>query len=369
MKLRAPTYYKNFKCIAERCKNNCCKAGWEIDIDDETAKLYKSVSNDFGKKLNDNIEYTKPAHFILDKSGICPFLNNKNLCEIYINLGEKNMCQICQDHPRYYEWFNGLKECGVGLCCEEAARIILTNTSPFSTYETEIPTEECDSYDEELYSYLLNARSKIINHLDNDNIPFGNRIQNILWYAYTLQQNIDNNLLDDEEIINVKINKKNNINSILNYFLSLDFNTNNFYNYLKNNLIFCDTYFNNFNFKNNIFLNNFSDKKNIFSNNLLINNYLKNISIYFIWRYFLKGIFDYDVLSKIKLTALSISILNFLFYCEIEQNGDLNLDKIIDIVRQYSEEIEYSEDNLQNLAEASYELDIFSTEKIMELFF
>ena len=368
MKLVAPNYYKNFKCIAEKCKNNCCKAGWEIDIDDDTSKLYKSINSDFGKKLNANIDYSDPAHFLLNKEGICPFLNNENLCEIYINLGEDSMCQICKDHPRYYEWFSCVKECGIGLCCEEAARIILTNTSPFSTYETEIPTEECSLYDEQLFSYLLKARTKIIEYLDNDTIPFGNRIQNVLWYSYTLQQNIENDLLDDEEIINVKINKKNNIKLILNYFLSLDFNTNNFYNYLKNKLNFCDDYFNNFNFKNNIFFNKKLNKKNNFLDDFFINNCLKNISIYFIWRYFLKGIFDGDILSKVKFMALSIAILNYLFYCEIVQNENLNVEKIIDIVRQYSEEIEYSEDNILNIAEASYELDIFSTEKIMELF-
>ena len=54
MKLIAPSYYKNFKCIAGKCKNNCCKAGWEIDIDDDTANLYKSVNTTFGEKLKAN---------------------------------------------------------------------------------------------------------------------------------------------------------------------------------------------------------------------------------------------------------------------------------------------------------------------------
>lgn len=365
MRLRAPHYYKNFKCIANKCKNNCCKAGWEIDIDKLSANVYKNTDSDFGKKLNSNINFKEPVHFILNKDGICPFLNTNDLCEIYINLGEKNMCQICRDHPRYYEWFDGIKECGIGLCCEEAARIILTNTAPFSTYETEIPEEICDSYDNELYSYLLNARSKIISYLDDSSTPLHCRIKNVLWYAHTLQQNIDNNLLNDEEIIDVKINKNNNFKNIFEFYFSLDFNNKNYLNYLKNNLKFCD----NFLEINNIFFDNNSQiYGTFFDKNLDINNYLKNISIYFIWRYFLQATFDGDVLSRTKLMATSIAVLEFLFLCKVEEASTLSFEDILDIVRCYSEEIEYSEDNLQKLADASYELNIFSTEKIMELF-
>ena len=34
MKLFAPEYYKQFKCIADKCTHSCC-IGWEIDIDEE----------------------------------------------------------------------------------------------------------------------------------------------------------------------------------------------------------------------------------------------------------------------------------------------------------------------------------------------
>ena len=37
MILRVPFYYKEFHCIADACKDSCC-IGWEIDIDEETAR-------------------------------------------------------------------------------------------------------------------------------------------------------------------------------------------------------------------------------------------------------------------------------------------------------------------------------------------
>ena len=100
MKLRFPQYYKKFKCIADRCTDNCC-IGWEICIDKKTGEFYNSVEGDFGKRLRDNIQ---DGSFVLCGER-CPFLNDKNLCDIIINLGENSLCGICAEHPRYYGWY------------------------------------------------------------------------------------------------------------------------------------------------------------------------------------------------------------------------------------------------------------------------
>ena len=109
MKLRTPTYFNEFHCIADKCKDCCC-IGWEIDIDKKSADFYKNVSGEFGEKLRKSIDFGSPSHFALNDKNRCPLLNNKNLCEVYIQLGEDKMCDICTEHPRYYEWFNNLKK-------------------------------------------------------------------------------------------------------------------------------------------------------------------------------------------------------------------------------------------------------------------
>ena len=50
MKFRIPKYYKQFHCIADKCKDSCCSAGWEIDIDEESLNLYKSVKRNIWQK-------------------------------------------------------------------------------------------------------------------------------------------------------------------------------------------------------------------------------------------------------------------------------------------------------------------------------
>ena len=354
MKLRMPKYYKKFKCIADKCKDSCCSAGWEIDIDDETAKLYDSVSGVFGEKLRKSIDNSSEnRHFILDNHNNCPFLKN-GLCEIYTELGEHSLCKICAEHPRYYEWFNGLKEGGIGLCCEEAARIILSYDKKFTTFDVNIDEENSDDYDEDLFVFLNNARNKIIEHLEDKSISFNKRIRNVIWYGNVLQQDIDFDLLDDEEIVDVTASYSSNLIDIFDYLCGLELNDKNWAEYLKN----CSK----------VYSANYARLSEFEAKHPEVNNYLKNIAIYFIWRYLLKGCFDEDVLSKIKLMGVSIAVIRAMIFCKWFDHNSVKLEDCVDIVKKYSEEIEYCEDNLLDFYKASYELDTFDVERIIELF-
>lgn len=148
-----PSYYNEFKCIAEKCSHSCC-IGWEIDIDEETLALYESDTSPFGRKIAGNI--SEPAHFTLSDDERCPFLNKNGLCDIIIEKGEGHLCRICREHPRFYSEWPGLTEAGLGLCCEEAARIILSQKKPF----TFIPDEAVitDAYAQDIY----NIRSRML---------------------------------------------------------------------------------------------------------------------------------------------------------------------------------------------------------------
>lgn len=125
----APSYYPSFRCIAERCQHNCC-IGWEIGIDEQTAAKYKAVGGTLGRRLTAHIVTTdEGCSFALTEDERCPFLNTDGLCDIFCTLGEDALCQICADHPRFRNYFSDRTEIGLGLCCEEAARVILTSDS------------------------------------------------------------------------------------------------------------------------------------------------------------------------------------------------------------------------------------------------
>ena len=123
MILRKPDFYDRFQCIASRCTDTCC-VGWEIDIDEASLEAYNKVAGAFGERLRANIE---DGHFKLLPHDRCPFLDKDNLCEVYQNLGEDALCDICTEHPRFVEVFGDIMERGSGFavkkphaCCLKA---------------------------------------------------------------------------------------------------------------------------------------------------------------------------------------------------------------------------------------------------------
>ena len=125
MKLFAPKYYQNFKCIADKCKHSCC-IGWEIDIDQSMLDKYASLSNPYSSTIIESIDFKGAPHFRL-KNNNCPHLNYDGLCNIIINCGDEYICNICREHPRFYNFTNYGKEVGVGLSCEAACELILNS--------------------------------------------------------------------------------------------------------------------------------------------------------------------------------------------------------------------------------------------------
>ena len=141
MILTFPTFYRDFKCIADRCTDSCC-IGWEIDIDSATYDKYRLMPDDFQKNIAvcDGV-----AHFVLTKDERCPFIQKDGLCKIILEYSEDMLCDICREHPRFYEWYGNYKDAGVGLCCEEAIRLLLESEKPLE-YET-VETQEISDDD------------------------------------------------------------------------------------------------------------------------------------------------------------------------------------------------------------------------------
>ncbi len=146
MKLIAPDYYSQFRCIAGDCKHSCC-IGWEIDIDEASLARFDAVEGALSARLQQSIDRRgEVPHFILGKDDRCPFLNSANLCDLILGLGEDCLCQICADHPRFRSHFSDRTELGLGLCCEAAAELILSRLTP--TQLTTLESEGENSPDE-----------------------------------------------------------------------------------------------------------------------------------------------------------------------------------------------------------------------------
>lgn len=220
MKLRKPAYYDAFKCIGSMCRDTCC-AGWEIEIDECTAGRYHDVPGIMGERLKSNITETEEEiYFNLCEGKRCPFLNQENLCDIIIHIGEEYLCDICREHPRHYEWFGDYTEVGLGLCCEEAGRLMFASETPIrycvtdsdedfeiaeeiseaAEEKSEIAEEKTeaaegaepdDITDEDYIELLLSARQTAFSIAQNRELKITERLILLLQYAEELQTFLD----------------------------------------------------------------------------------------------------------------------------------------------------------------------------------
>ncbi len=178
MKTYAPDYYPFFRCIAERCRHSCC-IGWEIDIDPDTLARYRAVGGKLGECLKANIEENEEyACFRLGEDERCLFLNEKGLCELIIGLGEDALCEICAEHPRFRSYFDSRTEVGLGLCCEEAARLILTHPSKTSLILIADDGLLCEPSAEEADFFAL--REQVFTLLQDRGLPIDERLKRVL---------------------------------------------------------------------------------------------------------------------------------------------------------------------------------------------
>lgn len=339
MKLVMPSYCTAFKCSADRCSDSCC-VGWEIDIDGETADFYSQVTGDFGARLAGSIAHGECSSFIL-KGERCPFLNEKNLCDIIINLGEEHLCQICADHPRYYEWFGEIKEGGVGLCCEEGAKLILAAEEPAQFTVSEIPDEEGDCFDEGLFGVLYEARRLIFAMLTDEKYTLKERVARLLSFSEQLQINIDNYNDLVPEKYGVRDGEEGDMLSVLKSLSALEPIDEGWTEYLAH----CISDYGDTEIREDITL------------------YQRNLLIYYIYRYFLKGVFDGEILSRVKLATVSTAVIS---YFVTRDNADF--DGTVNICKLFSKQTEYSRENLEILREMFYEKEFFESEKIIGLF-
>lgn len=300
MKTYVPNYYKSFKCIADKCKHNCC-IGWEIDIDEDTYEYYQSIGGRFGQRLKKDIILNDDcACFRLGGKERCAFLNKNNLCDIILKLGEDALCQICSDHPRFRNYYDNAVEIGLGLCCEEAGRLILSQNEKFKLV---ILDEDLDDNCEDEF---LKLKESIFVELQDENHSLKEKVSALL------NKN------------NIEINKKD-FNEWVDFFILLERLDDNWTNLLH------DLKVTNF---DNAFLATDFDK--IFEKLLL----------YFIYRHL-----DEMNESKIKFAVFSVFFISQICRYHVVKYGNLQFKDIVEYARMYSSEIEYSDENIEKIIE------------------
>lgn len=316
-----PDFYEKFKCIAGECTDNCC-IGWEIDVDENAFERYQKLQSPLGEKIRSEIIKSEDGSycFRLSEKERCPFLNENNLCDIIIRCGENFLCDICREHPRFYEWFPGVTECGLGLCCEEVCRILLEDEEPFSLI-TESDGEDIALQDKEeiaesdFYFFLFAFRESLFDILFNKDMNFEEKLVKILSKT--------ENFCGEE----IKIRNYKNSLKIYKKTEPIDDKWTQYINDL---------------FEKHETVLNFEKE---FQEKIKGDMLYSKILAYVLYRHFIKAVFDKSIKERIQFAVESV---RFIYLCDMKtysEKGELTLKDRIENLKSWSKQVEYSEEN------------------------
>lgn len=358
MMITVPEYFDSFKCIGGECYDSCC-IGWEIDIDEETHKIYRSVGGEFGEKMRRCI--SDEGSFILNGER-CPFLNEDNLCDIILNIGEDKLCRVCDKYPRFEKEYGGAVEKGIGLSCPEVGRIVFSNKGKWG----EITENENAPDTDEDYLLLVKARKKLTDILQSREYPIGKRIAAVLSAAEEMQYIINEKYeefavfisefdkgkyLDREYIPANDFSRREYIEELFDIYGGFEMINEKWPEILKSTLD--DT------------ADAYEERCLKFSEYIREREYeYEHFMVYYLFRYLSEAFYDSDILSKVKAAAAGYMVIRELDTARYAVNGAFDSFDRIDTVHLYSKEIEHSEENLEMLYEEILFGGVFSAEML-----
>ena len=200
-----PHYYHDFACTADKCPDTCC-AGWQIMIDDESMERYEQYVGHFSERLQNGIDWNAGC-FLQDANKRCSMLNEQNLCDMILKMGEHHLCKTCTRYPRHEEEFEGLREWSLSLSCPVAAHIVLSCAEPVRFIEEENDDDdplidEFEDFDFLLFTELEDARDVIYGIVQDAKLPFEKRLQILMSLGSQLQNCVEENRISDmQEIV------------------------------------------------------------------------------------------------------------------------------------------------------------------------
>ncbi len=320
---RVPDYYRDFRCIASDCKDNCCVGG---------------------------------------------------LCEMYQKLGEENMGVVCDQFPRFTEYYGTVKETGIGLACEEAARIILEKKDELKLIEDIIDEEEIEDseYDSALAHALFRLRDIWIEQLNavNTQKKLHQVLISMLLTADKIQELIN---ADDFESIKDVCDKNFDIaamntgetdilecmKDIVSVYNDVEMLNEDWPNVIEN-------------ISDNILSMEKDEYMSVvteFIRSMENRSYeYRNLIEYLVFRYSMKAVYDYNLLGKVQLIiGHYLVILQQDVTIWITNNRNYSFEDRMNNIHIFSREIEYSEDNIEELTENFLYEEAFHVENLANI--
>ena len=317
MKISKPAYFDSFRCIADKCPDSCCKE-WEVEVDDRSASLYRNLESPLGDRLRSVLKDDPDWGTVMTiENGRCPMWRDDGLCRIQAELGHDALCKTCRDFPRLLHDYGTFQELGLELSCPEAARLILISpAAPFLTEE--VPGGDAPDYDEEAMATLLQTRTTALDILSDSKYTVSQALTLLFYYGYHAQSILDGGDAPDFDVVSILNSAKDlampdGEKALVDFFKDLEILTPEWQERLTQPLSPAPW-----------------------------TEEFRNLARYFVQRYWLQAVSDYDLVSRVKLAVVSCILIHLL-------GGDL-----IQTAQLYSKEIENSDENVDTILDTAY---------------
>ena len=379
MRYLKPHYYDKFVCTAADCPDTCC-AGWQIMVDEDSLDRYGKEPGEFGKRLRNSIDWEEECFY--QNNSRCAFLNDKNLCDLYKELGPDALCDTCRMYPRHTEEYEGLRELSLSLSCPEAARIMLSCKDPVRFLEEE--TEEEDDFEEfdfMMFSQLEDTRDVLFSVIQDRKIPLTLRMAVSEQLAQSYQICMEEGReFDIDELLRdcLRHQKENTLQEfVTKCFSEKGVDAASFHQWEKKKeelqvlrrlerlrptwdkvLDDADRWLYQGNEENyrqiceefHRMYGALSDHKEEWE------NLGEQLLMFFVYTYFCGAVYDDMVCSKMELALFSVRwIQEFLITRWLENGKQLSMQDVEQISCWYAREIEHSDDNLNALEDWLFE--------------
>ena len=325
MPIHKPDYFDRFTCLASACPDSCCKE-WDVLVDTQSASYYRSLPGELGQRLRQVLTDVGEDVYMTIEDGRCPMWQTDGLCRIQAQLGHDALCKTCRDFPRITHDYGVFIELGLELSCPEAARLILS--SPVEPFPFPDLTS-CSDYDQEDMSLLLHSRLEALALLKRKDLTVPQALTSLLLHGYHIQS-----LLDGEDAPDFSLEAALNTakglaipgssQAFRDFFLSLEILTPHWKQLLAAPSA----------------PGNWSDTYRL-------------LASYFVQRYWLQAISDFDLVGRVKLCVVLCLLIR-------ELGGDLPRT-----AQLCSKEIENNTDNIDALLDAAYTCPAFTDDRLL----
>ncbi len=320
-----PDFYNQFKCIAEKCPDSCCKE-WDVVVDDKSFEFYSALPDN---SIANNIVIDEDGDrvFVM-RNNACPFWNSEKLCDIYKMYGEEHICETCKSFPRICQDYTEFSEYLLSIACYEACRMIISSKDAFSVFTIEKTVNQTVEYSNDYMNFLLSARRITAEFFLGKTDSFTAQLKRCILFTEYVQSLLDDECFDTKVLLNyvpesIRPEKKSR-KFVFEMHNDLDIIDNKWLEELL------------------------SSADSILCNTEQTDSEYRNIALYYIYRYYLTAVDSYDVVTTIKRLYCVYVVCSAM---TAKQNAENNKYVRTLILQRYSKEIEHSDENSSRLTE------------------